>query len=293
VASIFKIKKCIFTTIMSLFITSLNSGSNGNCYYIGTDTTAILIDAGLSCRETERRMNLLHLSMDKVKAIFISHEHTDHIKGLTALVSKYNLPFYITAGTYKRSGLVIKNQYQEFTAEVPIVINEISITPFAKKHDAADPHSFIVQHRGITVGVFTDIGVVCKKLGHYFSQCHAAFLEANYDADMLQNGSYPLHLKNRIRGGSGHLSNKEALQLFVDHKPVFMSHLLLAHLSKENNDPQLVKNLFTNHAGSVAVTIASRYAPTDVIQVDSNYNTAINKPIITPIKQRLQLSLFD
>ncbi len=283
---------------MSLFITSLNSGSNGNCYYIGNNTEAVLIDAGLSCRETEKRMQQLNLSMDKVKAIFISHEHADHIKGLAGLVQKHALPYYITAGTFKRSGLVMKMEPLLFTAYEPVSIGAISVTAFPKFHDAADPHSFIINCHGLTVGVFTDIGVACKGLVHYFSQCHAAFLEANYDEAMLEQGRYPVHLKNRIRGGNGHLSNRQALEIFSRHRPAFMSHLLLAHLSKENNHPQLVQDLFNEHAAGTQVLIASRYRATEVININpavmvSNSFYRYKKPGRLTSVITMQLDLFE
>ena len=288
-----------FCRRMSLFITSLNSGSNGNCYYIGNATEAVLIDAGLSCRETEKRMRQLNLPMEKVKAIFISHEHTDHIKGLPGLVSKYALPYYITAGTFKRSGMVISQAPVGFTAFQPITIGNISVTAFPKYHDAADAHSFILSHQGVTVGVFTDIGKPCERVTHYFSQCHAAFLEANYDETMLENGSYPIHLKNRIRGGNGHLSNRQALEIFIAHKPAFMTHLLLAHLSKANNHPQLVEDLFNEHAKDTRVMVASRYEPSAVFAIQLNQVetsrvfTASPKKALKRAAQTMQLNLFD
>ena len=144
---------------MSLFIASLNSGSNGNCYYIGNKRDAVLVDAGLSCRETEKRMENLELSMENVKALFISHEHTDHISGLAVLSKKYKLPVYITPPTLRRSGIHLpKNLHFTFTANERIPIGDITVIPFAKYHDAADPFSFIVEHDGVKVGVITDIG---------------------------------------------------------------------------------------------------------------------------------------
>lgn len=255
---------------MSLYITSLNSGSNGNCYYIGNDTDAVLIDAGISCRETEKRMKGLGLSMKKVKAVFVSHEHTDHIKGVSTLANKYSLPVYITAGTAKQGPGLIRHLSRTFKANEGVAIGELLVTPFTKQHDAADPHSFIVSYQGITVGVFTDIGAPCKQVIRYFKKCHAAFLETNYDEAMLENGKYPLHLKNRIRGDQGHLSNEQALELFTKQRPPFMTHLLLSHLSKENNEPQLVEQLFTKHAGNTSIIVASRYHATSVFRVTAD-----------------------
>lgn len=253
---------------MSLFITSLNSGSNGNCYYIGNETEAIFIDAGISCREIERRMKRLGLSMSNIKAVFISHEHTDHIKGLQVLVKKYQYPVYITPGTLAGGRLELEpHLLRTFKANEPINAGNISVTPFSKFHDAVDPYSFFISYRKIGVGVFTDIGAPCPQLVRYFKQCHAAFLEANYDEEMLETGSYPTHLKNRIRGGMGHLSNRQALELFVTHRPEFMSHLLLSHLSQNNNSPELVQQLFDAYAGTVKVCIASRYKETSVFHI--------------------------
>ena len=253
---------------MSLFFASLNSGSNGNCYYIGTSREAVLVDAGISCRETERRMARLGLDLHKVKAVFISHEHADHIKGLKVLSKKYRIPVYITEQTHRHSGLFLEETLmRSFTAFVPITIGGLTITGFSKLHDCADPHSFVISGHGFTVGVFTDLGAPCRHLAHYFAHCHAAFLEANYDEAMLENGSYPWYLKNRIRGGNGHLSNSQALSLFNTQRPSFMSHLLLSHLSKDNNSPELVLDLFAPHAGHTLVSVASRDRESAVYQL--------------------------
>ena len=274
---------------MSLYITSLNSGSNGNCYYIGNNTEAVLIDAGLSCREIEKRMKTLRLSMSIVKAICISHEHTDHIKGVSTLANKYLLKVYITGATATNGPRLIKHLSENFTAHQPITIGSLCITAFPKYHDAEDPHSFIISCNNITVGVFTDIGKPCTNLTNYFSQCHAAFLEANYDEEMLENGRYPYVLKNRIRGGLGHLSNTQALEVFVNNRPPFMTHLLLSHLSKDNNSPELVKNLFTKNAADVNIIVASRYEATPVYQID---NTIHINPAKVVAVSATQMQLF-
>jgi phosphoribosyl 1,2-cyclic phosphodiesterase len=263
---------------MALQIASLNSGSNGNCYYIGNDTEAVFIDAGLSCRETERRMRVLGLDMRKVKAIFISHEHADHISGMTTLSRKWELPVFITPATHTRTRLPLLPQFTvAFRPNEAVHIGRLSILPFVKHHDGCDPHSFTISCDGVRVGVLTDIGRVCKEVIHHFSQCDAAFLEANYDEVMLEQGRYPYHLKNRIRGGKGHLSNREALELFKQHRPEGMSHLLLSHLSKENNDPQLALDYFRTYAGTTEVVVASRYKPSEVYTI---YPRATSKPLI-------------
>jgi phosphoribosyl 1,2-cyclic phosphodiesterase len=255
---------------MSLFVTSLNSGSNGNCYYIGTSSEAILVDAGISCRETEKRMQRLGLSMRSVKAIFVSHEHTDHIRGIPVIAKKYQLPVYITSDTLQHGRLALaEHLVKSFSAYEPVQIGDFTITPFPKFHDASDPHSFTVDGNGIRIGVFTDIGAPCEHLIRHFQSCHAAFLETNYDETMLEQGRYPYFLKNRIRGGKGHLSNSQALELFTTHRPSFMSHLFLSHLSKDNNCPDLVQALFRQHANGTEIVVASRFVETAVYKIQA------------------------
>ena len=253
---------------MPLYLTSLNSGSNGNCYYIGNGLEAVLIDAGISCRETERRMIRLGLSLRSVKAIFITHEHTDHTRGTEVISRKYGIPVYITGATYRNSRLNLDPQkVKPFTADTPVYIGNLRVNPFPKWHDASEPHSFTVSQNGITAGVFTDLGMACEHVVHHLSQCHAAFLEANYDENMLENGHYPLYLKRRIRGMEGHLSNNQALELFTTHRPPWMQLLVLSHLSAVNNHPKIVHELFTTHANGIKIVVASRYEETEVFCV--------------------------
>ena len=260
---------------MPLFITSLNSGSNGNCYYVGNEREAVLIDAGISCRETERRMARLDLSLQTVRAIFVSHEHSDHIRGVAQLAKKHQIPVYITAQTLQRSGLSEHRfEARPLRGYEPVQIGDLCITAFPKHHDACDPHSFLVADGQTSVGIFTDIGTPCEHVVHHFGQCHAAFLETNYDDNMLMLGRYPAHLKQRIRGDEGHLSNQQALNLFREHRSAFMSHVLLSHLSKDNNSPQVVSDLFRAHADSVTVVVASRFAETPVYRIEGEPMTA-------------------
>jgi phosphoribosyl 1,2-cyclic phosphodiesterase len=253
---------------MSVFIASLNSGSNGNCYYIGNENEAVLVDAGISCREIEKRMKRCALNIERVKAVFISHEHSDHIRGVETLVKKYQLPLYITQATLNNSRLAPPSELiRTFSGNASIAIGKLNVTPFPKSHDAADPYSFMIEHEGIKTGVITDIGYNCEQVIHYFSQCHAAFLEANYDEQMLEEGGYPYYLKKRIRSNKGHLSNDQSLELFQKHRASHLQLLLLSHLSKQNNSPELVEKLFSAHAGSTRITVASRYQESDVYYV--------------------------
>ena len=278
---------------MPLFITSLNSGSNGNCYYIGNETEAVLVDVGISCREIEKRMKRLGLLMEKIKAVFISHEHSDHIKGLDTLARKYSLPVYITEATRQNGRIELEpHLLQVFEAHNEIMVGSLSVTAFPKFHDASDPYSFVVGFNKICVGIFTDIGKPCKNIIKYFKLCHAAFLEANYDEEMLEKGNYPLFLKNRIRGGMGHLSNKEALEIFMNHRPVFMSHLFLSHLSKNNNCPDLVQDLFSAHAGGVEIIVASRYKETKVYHIQNPGKIRSNIKRVAMASHQLSFSFY-
>lgn len=277
-----------------MYICSLNSGSNANCYYLGNQDEAILVDAGLSCRETVKRLKRVGLSIKKVKAIFVTHEHGDHIHGVSGLSKKYQLPVYITPQTFQHGRLQVREDLVfRIQSHETVMLGNLSITAFPKRHDASDPQSFIVECLKVRVGVFTDIGAPCAHVIRHFQQCHAAFLEANYDDEMLMNGSYPFHLKNRIRSDLGHLSNDQALELFTLYRPPFMSHLFLSHLSRDNNSPRIVKNVFNRIAGGTQIIIASRDKETALYHIrDSMRKLAATGKIPRAIRQKLQLSLF-
>jgi phosphoribosyl 1,2-cyclic phosphodiesterase len=183
---------------------------------------------------------------------------------------------------------VEKHLVRSFQTGKAISIGQLKVTPFRKSHDASDPHSFLVSDKQINIGVFTDIGYPCKQVIRYFQKCHAAFLEANYCADMLENGGYPYYLKKRISSDKGHLSNAQALELFNSYRPQQLSHLILSHLSKNNNRPELVDQLFTQSAGSTKIIVASRYEESSVFCIGGN-----NGPMPNGLPQiQAQLSLF-
>jgi phosphoribosyl 1,2-cyclic phosphodiesterase len=280
---------------MAVYFSSLNSGSNANCYYVSSGDTAILVDAGLSCRETEKRMNRLGLKMEQVKAIFISHEHSDHITGLEVLSRKHKLPVYISQKTLANSSISIDQTLTRyFKKDETVVIDNMQVKCFNKSHDAADPFSFMISSQNINVAVITDIGYACKQVLNYFQQSHVVFLESNYCETMLANGDYPYHLKRRISSDEGHLSNKQALELFLNYRTPQLSHLILSHLSKNNNTPETVEALFKPHAGNTNVIVASRYEESALFSIDA-VPVAVRRSLMSTKKKpsnESQLSLF-
>jgi len=233
-------------------------------------------------------MKRLGLEMDKVKAIFVSHEHGDHITGVPGLSKKYKLPVYITPATLQDSRLPLEPSLVcSFEPDKQITIGQLSVTPFRKHHDAVDPHSFVISQDEVKIGVFTDIGRCCDEVKKYFRECDAVFLESNYCHDMLEKGRYPYHLKRRISGGRGHLSNTEALELFSKFRGQQLQYLILSHLSNNNNDAELVNRLFTAKAGSTHIVVASRHKETGVYHINKTSIAIQHKEII-----QVQLSLF-
>lgn len=255
---------------MSISFASLNSGSNGNSYFVGTEGNKILIDAGISAKEIGVRLNRLNIDPTSIEAIFISHEHSDHIKGLEVFVKKYKTKVFISEPTYFGSRLKIDKGLLYFIQDgEQINIGNLKIDCFRKIHDAVDPFSFTVSSYDLKIGVFTDLGAVCSKLIKHFSSCNAAFLEANYDVELLKNSNYPYYLKSRISDGKGHLSNILALELFNNHKHEQLSHLILSHLSENNNCPDLVCSLFEQFSGHTLINVASRFKESELFSINS------------------------
>ena len=255
-------------------IAAISSGSNGNCYYLENRDEAILIDAGISARQIVERMARLGLSPAKVKGIFISHEHADHVWGLDVLTRKYAIPAFLTRKTYESYGKPIMDSLLNFFSPGdPVQLGEISVHPFLKCHDAAEPCSFSVSSEGKTVCVMTDIGVQCANAVAHIQNADAIFLESNYDDRMLQKGRYPYHLKKRIASDVGHLSNAQAARLALEHASSRLKHVFLSHLSANNNTPELALSTFHHFMKQrndldLEITLTSRQRESSLVSVD-------------------------
>jgi len=251
-------------------ICALASGSNGNCYYIGNKEDAILIDAGINCKQILIRMKSKGLDPSMIRAIFITHEHNDHVCGARVLGKKLDIPVYMTKGTFQ--SLYFTNQPHAVRFIVPgqpVMLIPFIIHPILKNHDAKEPTSFRIELNGISVGVFTDIGLPCNNVTTHLHHCQALFLETNYDEKMLWEGSYPYHLKQRVASDVGHLSNIQAVSLLSEHAGPGLKYVLLSHLSGENNTPQIAYDTLKHLENRFKLVVTSRREPSEVIIIEA------------------------
>ena len=224
---------------------SIASGSSGNCIYVGSDCAHVLIDAGISGRRVEAGLNSLELTGRDLDGILITHEHSDHIKGLGVLARKYGIPIYATGGTVDamvRSGSLGKipeGIFREIREDEPFLIKDLVVNPFTIPHDAAQPLGYRLECGEHSVGIATDLGKYNEYIIENLQNLDALLLEANHDIRMLQVGRYPYYLKQRIMGDRGHLSNENAGQLLCRLLHDNLKAVFLGHLSKENNYEEL------------------------------------------------------
>lgn len=217
----------------------LASGSRGNAIYISNGTTAVLIDAGLSGVEIERRLKSRGLCPEDLDALIVSHEHADHLQGVGVLSRKYKLPVYMNADTQKAAYRLGKvNAVKSFNCSEPFMINTLSIYPFPISHDAADPAGFTLEQGGVKIGIATDLGIVTALVKEHLKGCSLLVLEANHDPEMLVQGPYPWPLKQRIQSRVGHLANADTHDLLRELQHDQLQHVVLAHLSETNNTPE-------------------------------------------------------
>jgi phosphoribosyl 1,2-cyclic phosphodiesterase len=224
----------------NLEICILASGSRGNAVYVSGGSTSILIDAGLSGIEIERRLNSKGLHPENLDAILVSHEHADHIQGVGVLSRRFNLPVFISSKTEKAAVSQLGNVrvIKNFECGSAFVINDLSIHPFSISHDAEDPSGFTVNQNGTKIGIATDLGIATSMVKEHLKGCSLLILEANHDEDMLINGPYPWPIKQRIKSRTGHLSNEASKNLLKEVQHDRLKYVILAHLSETNNTPQ-------------------------------------------------------
>lgn len=259
---------------------TIASGSSGNCIYIGSDHTHILIDAGVSRKRIIDGLKMADVSIDDISAVFVTHEHSDHIKGLGVMARKDEIPVYSTQGTIdgiwgtSALGELPKALFQPIQADTDIQIQDLVIHAFSVSHDANDPVAYTVCCGGSKAGIATDLGYFDDYTVENLSGSDAMLIEANHDVNLLQVGSYPYYLKQRILGKKGHLSNETSGRLIDRLLTDHVKNIMLGHLSKENNYDKLAfetVRMEINMSESIYkaqdfnIAVASRSAPSAVI----------------------------
>jgi len=224
---------------------SIASGSSGNCVYVGSDTTHILIDAGISGKRTEAGLNTLDLTGDDIDGIFVTHEHSDHIGGLGVLARRYGIPIYATAGTIdgilsnSSMGKIDLDLINVIKPDQKVIIKDLICNPMRICHDAAEPVAYRIHYGSTKIGIITDLGCYNEYTIECLKGMDALLIEANHDVNMLEVGPYPYYLKQRILSERGHLSNELAGRLLSRLLHNKLKTVLLGHLSQENNLPEL------------------------------------------------------
>ncbi len=224
---------------------SIASGSSGNCIYVGSEATHLLVDVGISGKRTETGLNSLGITGRDLDGILITHEHVDHISGLGVMVRKYGIPIYATPGTIaaiqSNSGVgkLDSSLFREVKEDEKLIIKDLSVNPMRISHDAAQPVAYRISYGSKKIGICTDLGVYNDYTVECLKGMNALLLEANHDVNMLQVGPYPYYLKQRILGDRGHLSNENSGRLLSRILHDGLENILLGHLSKENNLPEL------------------------------------------------------
>jgi phosphoribosyl 1,2-cyclic phosphodiesterase len=230
---------------MAMKICSIASGSSGNCIYIGSNNTNILIDVGISGKKVENGLKEIDISPHDLDGILVTHEHSDHVKGLGVMARRYNIPIYVTNNTWdeiytsKKLGKIDENLFNLIEPNKDFIIKELTIHPFNSYHDAIDPVCYTIHKEDKKISVATDLGKYDDYIVDKLKDSNILFIEANHDINMLQVGKYPYFLKQRILSDIGHLSNEMSGKLITKLYNNKLSHIILGHLSKENNYPDL------------------------------------------------------
>ncbi|MZG29327.1 MAG: MBL fold metallo-hydrolase [Nitrospinae bacterium] len=219
----------------------LSSGSGGNALYIEADDKRILIDAGLSEKKLSQRMAAINRSFEGLNAVFATHEHTDHIRGIGPLLRKHKLQLFTTEGTFKRasSSMGTLPGFNSIRAGQPVEFGELLVEPYSTPHDAEEPVAFVFHYRGLRLGLATDLGRVTREVKNKLQKLDALLIESNHDINMLDAGPYPWITKRRIKSDVGHLSNEACGDLLSSVKHSGLRLVVLMHMSETNNHPEL------------------------------------------------------
>ncbi len=224
---------------------SLASGSDGNSIYVGTEHTHILIDAGISGKRIEQGLKSIAIDPTHLQGILVTHEHSDHISGLGVMARRYKVPLYMTMATWlaiqnkNKIGKIDVNQICYIQPDIPFTLGNIKITAFKTSHDAVESVCFVFENEKNTIGLATDLGKYDEYIIQALKDVNLLYIEANHDINMLEVGSYPYYLKQRILSDVGHLSNEMSTNLIRDVMSKRLKHIVLAHLSQENNHPDI------------------------------------------------------
>ncbi len=230
---------------INMRLCSIASGSSGNCIYVGSDTTHLLVDVGISGKRTKEGLQKMGVKPEELDGIFITHEHNDHINGLGVMARKYGIPVYGTRGTLQAIkemssvGQIDESLFQEIEADTKITVKDMVLNPMRISHDAAEPVAYRISHGKQRLGIITDLGCYNDYTVECLKGMNALLMEANHDVNMLQVGPYPYYLKKRILGDRGHLSNELCGRLLSRILNDNLQTIILGHLSKENNLPEL------------------------------------------------------
>ena len=252
-------------------IISLQSGSNGNCIYIEADGVRLLFDAGISGIQAQKRLAVHGREIKGVDALLISHDHSDHVRSMGIFHRKFAMPVYVTAKTYQASSRYGSGEMKavnHFAAGESLRFGKVVVETIPTPHDGVDGVGFVVDDGKQRLGVLTDLGHVFSDLEPIIRSLDAVFLESNYDPEMLANGFYPRWLQKRIAGPGGHISNLESAELLMRTATKRMKWACLAHLSHDNNTPDLALRTHRKVLGDrLPLFVATRYEPTAVLEV--------------------------
>lgn len=221
---------------------SLGSGSKGNATLVRAGDTLVMIDCGFSLRDTVRRLSRLDVEPQQLDAILVTHEHSDHSSGVAALSRKFQIPVYLTYGTSSTGRCDGSNELRCFNCEDDFTIGCLSVKAVAVPHDAAEPCQYRLEWKGYRLGILTDLGSITPHVVDKFRGCHSLLLEFNHDLPLLLDGPYPPHLKRRVGGDWGHLSNQQAAEFLHQIDSASLRHLVVAHISEKNNRLDLTED---------------------------------------------------